>query len=42
MNEWGKPEGCVCGGPSDPYHSWCYACEQQGKAEDVAAMEVRL
>lgn len=28
---WEKPEGCVCAGPSDPYHSWCSACEDRRK-----------
>jgi len=28
---WVRPEGCVCGGPSDPYHSWCNACTEQAK-----------
>jgi hypothetical protein len=31
-SSWVRPEGCVCGGPSDPYHGWCSACARQRQA----------
>ncbi|AEL19923.1 deoxycytidylate deaminase [Mycobacterium phage Wile] len=29
--EWEKPEGCVCAGPTDPYHGWCDPCSKLPK-----------
>ncbi len=26
---WEKPAGCVCGGPSDPYHGFCDPCAER-------------
>ena len=28
---WQRPDGCVCGGPNDPYYSWCSACQEAAR-----------
>lgn len=32
---WQRPDGCVCGGPNDPYHSWCAACQEAARRFEI-------
>lgn len=32
---WQRPAGCVCGGPADPYHSWCDACQETARQHEI-------